>query len=281
MNKKVGFTLIELLVVIAIIAILAAILFPVFAKVREKARQTSCLSNEKQLGLAIQQYTQDYDEMYPSGTSMNWWWGGVVGWAGQLYPYVKSDAAYQCPDDAGGNPGVSYGMNVNLVIGRTSIWSVSKPTPVVLSNFQAPAKTVVLYEVSCTQTVDPSKAPGTVDNSPFGNGENSWTGGPPGLAMGHNWNTDYATGLFGNISAPGAYGLNQNGTYLAPTGRHSGGSNYLLGDGHTKWFPASSVSAGDDNNNPGDAGGTGGNPNAANTQYSGTGGLPAATFSFD
>src|ERR1700760_4371273 len=63
--RPLGFTLIELLVVIAIIAILAAILFPVFAKVREKARQTSCLSNEKQLGLAFQQYTQDYDEKYP------------------------------------------------------------------------------------------------------------------------------------------------------------------------------------------------------------------------
>jgi len=64
-TTKRGFTLIELLVVIAIIAILAAILFPVFAKVREKARQTSCLSNEKQLGLAITQYVQDYDEKLP------------------------------------------------------------------------------------------------------------------------------------------------------------------------------------------------------------------------
>src|SRR3984893_11508515 len=64
-NKSNGFTLIELLVVIAIIAILAAILFPVFAKVREKARQSSCASNEKQLGLAFAQYTQDYDEKLP------------------------------------------------------------------------------------------------------------------------------------------------------------------------------------------------------------------------
>ncbi len=65
MKKKQGFTLIELLVVIAIIAILAAILFPVFAQAREKARQTTCASNEKQMGLAILQYQQDYDEMFP------------------------------------------------------------------------------------------------------------------------------------------------------------------------------------------------------------------------
>src|SRR5258707_9076849 len=66
-RTRAGFTLIELLVVIAIIAILAAILFPVFSKVREKARQTTCLSNEKQLGLGITQYLQDNDEMYPFG----------------------------------------------------------------------------------------------------------------------------------------------------------------------------------------------------------------------
>ena len=85
-----GFTLIELLVVIAIIAILAAILFPVFAKAREKARQTSCASNEKQLGLALIQYVQDYDEFYPRS----------YDWAFETYSYVKSVGAYKCPDDS-------------------------------------------------------------------------------------------------------------------------------------------------------------------------------------
>ena len=77
-HKRAGFTLIELLVVIAIIAILAAILFPVFAKAREKARQIACASNMKQIGLGIIQYTQDNDETFPSGV-----WSGS-GWAGAI-----------------------------------------------------------------------------------------------------------------------------------------------------------------------------------------------------
>src|ERR1700761_7609882 len=100
-SRRQAFTLIELLVVIAIICILAAILFPVFARAREKARQTACASNMKQLGLAVRQYTSDYDERYPTGnyydTIHSWYWG--LGWAGELYPYVKSQNVFTCPDD--------------------------------------------------------------------------------------------------------------------------------------------------------------------------------------
>ena len=114
--QKRGFTLIELLVVIAIIAILAAILFPVFQKVRENARKTACLSNEKQIGLAMIQYSQDYDEQLVSA-----WNGqgnngpGNAGyqasdstpgntrykWMDMIYPYVKSTQVFHCPDDSG------------------------------------------------------------------------------------------------------------------------------------------------------------------------------------
>lgn len=96
MKARRGFTLIELLVVIAIIAILAAILFPVFARAREAARATSCKSNIKQLGLAFAQYVQDYDETWPRDTV-----GGAnnAGWADALQPYIKNQGIYQCPSE--------------------------------------------------------------------------------------------------------------------------------------------------------------------------------------
>ena len=92
-----GFTRIELLVVIAIIAILAAILFPVFARAREKARQTSCLSNVKQLMLAVQQYAQDYDERMPRH-------GNNPDWTEQIYPYVKNVQVFNCPSSSTAGP---------------------------------------------------------------------------------------------------------------------------------------------------------------------------------
>lgn len=100
-GRRSAFTLIELLVVIAIIAILAAILFPVFAQAREKARQSSCMSNLKQLGTAVMMYTQDTDETYPI---VKWWgdynWGtGKDGWVWGVMPYVKNINVFGCPSD--------------------------------------------------------------------------------------------------------------------------------------------------------------------------------------
>ena len=110
MNAKSGFTLIELLVVIAIIAILAAILFPVFAQAREKARQSTCLSNEKQIGLAILSYAQDADETivqneYLYKTNGNGA-AGVAGaydnvkWMDAVQPYVKTSSIFNCASEA-------------------------------------------------------------------------------------------------------------------------------------------------------------------------------------
>src|SRR5690606_36200012 len=112
-----GFTLIELLVVIAIIAILAAILFPVFARARENARRTSCLSNVKQIGLGVMQYVQDYDEMYPRAVQKNEQDSGLSNvsisdvsfsgdrawlWYAMIYPYTKSSQVFRCPSSGGG-----------------------------------------------------------------------------------------------------------------------------------------------------------------------------------
>jgi prepilin-type N-terminal cleavage/methylation domain-containing protein/prepilin-type processing-associated H-X9-DG protein len=116
-----GFTLIELLVVIAIIAILAAILFPVFAQARAKARGVSCLSNVKQLGSAFHMYTQDYDETcpsmwggsgacQPSGQNCSWeWWYG-------LHPYIKNITMLYCPERSDGGPGSynAYGRALGM-----------------------------------------------------------------------------------------------------------------------------------------------------------------------
>lgn len=135
---KKGFTLIELLVVIAIIAILAAILFPVFGRARENARRSSCQSNIKQIGLGFKQYIQDYDEKYPIAIASSdaTFSSGATGsgtddkgWAESLQPYMKSTQIFQCPSEvnppvtpsgtntAGGStPGYSdYWSNANIV----------------------------------------------------------------------------------------------------------------------------------------------------------------------
>ena len=146
-RKRAAFTLIELLVVIAIIAILAAILFPVFAQAREKARQTACLSNQKQIGNALLMYLQDYDEALPAPD-----WGAVPGytgpersafawqpgrgatgpgpnapcWADVFQPYVKSTDVFKCPDDDSGNGTVNNVVGGPLLIGKPLSYALNQ-----------------------------------------------------------------------------------------------------------------------------------------------------------
>jgi prepilin-type N-terminal cleavage/methylation domain-containing protein len=120
LHFKRAFTLIELLVVIAIIAILAAILFPVFARARENARRASCMSNLKQIGLGFMMYAQDYDENYPSSfyytdevTDPNWGASGgqnYMFWMQMVYPYVKSNQIFFCPS---GNSAQAHAISGN------------------------------------------------------------------------------------------------------------------------------------------------------------------------
>ena len=153
MGRRRAFTLIELLVVIAIIAILAAILFPVFAKAREKARQSSCSSNVKQLTLGILQYSQDYDEgMGNLGMC------GITGgfyWTDMISPYVKNIQIYRCPsattaDRAGINVtgGSNYGFN---------IWNYRKNGWYQIAKTPLPATTILIADrdLGCVRILAP------------------------------------------------------------------------------------------------------------------------------
>jgi len=204
-HRRQAFTLIELLVVIAIIGIIAAILFPVFAKAREKARQIVCVSNLKQLGLAISMYVEDNDEVLPNVTG--WFPGdGLTScWVyytnydtppgstnfdvtkGSIYPYVKNKGVYICPDDFNGNRnGLSYAMN-------DCVENVPNPflgldTGKGIASFEAPSSILLLGEEGA---------------------ENGWASTNDG-GLGH------ATDSF--------------------TGRHNDGSSLLFLDYHAKWF---------------------------------------------
>lgn len=206
-ESRQGFTLIELLVVIAIIAILASILFPVFARARENARKSSCQSNLKQIGLGFMQYTQDYDEQFPhsaqdSDPVLGGWVPGGGGATyprpalvsqGVLQPYVKSVQIFICPSDTNGQKnGVSYSMNMRA--------SQAK-----LSEMETPALTMLLLDEGET-----------------------WNDG--------NFNSSRCATVSGSGYAPG---LDQ------PSYLHLDGFNALFTDGHVKWRKPTSLTPAD------------------------------------
>jgi len=203
-----GFTLIELLVVIAIIAILAAILFPVFARARENARRTSCLSNLKQIGLGWMQYVQDYDEKLPGYGA-----GGSTQYPGGIFevmqPYLKSVQIFQCPSDSTGprpagaiSPSGYSDYVVNLWLayngshGAGSLAAIDSPSLVVLFNDYS---------------------------SQTGRGWFTGTQGKNCVSSGSECDPEIVTLSTG-------YGL-----------RHLDGINYAFSDGHVKWQKSQQV----------------------------------------
>jgi len=199
-----AFTLIELLVVIAIIAILAAILFPVFAKAREKARQTACLSNTKQMALALVQYAQDYDETLvprvirlPDGT----YWE-AMSWRRNLFPYVKSADVFRCPSNPLGDRIGRDSTDANLIL--AGVAPAGAPRFPLSYNANGQDATLAPMQrsdqpnlLTLPQLVRPAEliliAEGTVDASELhlGRLQNDVTGGQKQLFAGHSGFTNY------------------------------------------------------------------------------------------
>lgn len=211
-----GFTLIELLVVIAIIAILAAILFPVFAKARENARKSSCASNMKQLGLAGMQYLQDYDERYfavyddGSGTRRIW--------ADKIEPYVKNREVFLCPSLP--NPGnintslqqTRYQMNMHPgVAGCPGLFNEGWNNCPKMAAFAAPSETVLFVEGWSTW---------------YQHYCNRHVGGNTGVRTDTTNGTVYINGQLNERTWP----------------YHSEGLNVVFCDGHVKWEKITNLS---------------------------------------
>ena len=250
-KRNAGFTLIELLVVIAIIAILAAILFPVFAKAREKARQTNCLSNMKQIATGLMSYTSDYDEMLPlcytylNGTGGS---GGYNHWSGATRPYVMSDQLFVCPTDK------------NKGLAPTNSFDLQAPKISYIANEVVMGRPRAHYQaVSLAQIEEPSSLImlGEITDYSYAIGGSS---GPSGVAYkSHRPANVFTASCTNNDSGPAGPPYTQasmsecqaafnqaaaltdmlaegptHAIYLSPD-RHNGGSNYAYCDGHAKW----------------------------------------------
>jgi len=230
LKKKQAFTLIELLVVIAIIAILAAILFPVFARARENARRASCQSNLKQMSMGALQYKQDYDErmlplyVYPQTSSGAAWY-----WPQLMIPYIKSAQIFQCPSFsnqstlAASTVSTSSSPNPTEPYGRETAYGMN-PLVGFLTDSQLthPAETLVLADTTL----------GTVANISLGHTPNA-TAGTGTDYPGRGWFSVF----FDCVTAPvpvGSYRVWNGFEPAGPAARHLSMANVAFADGHVK-----------------------------------------------
>jgi len=249
-----GFTLIELLVVIAIIAILAAILFPVFAQAREKARAISCLSNIKQVDLAFQMYLQDYDEEMVLGNDPQYWWPSL------LQPYIKTWNIYRCPDMSdpydiwGSGPLDWYGnwqafasVGYNYLVLSHFGGDCSNSTGHALASVSQPAGTIAFTDSSAGTGVANTFEP-TGGLAIYGNPQMGFTevNAPAEYAIGYPnccqcvwW--DGVKGGWDWSVAP----TNPTPDFVGFSGpRHEGGMNIGWVDGHVKFLHLQQLFAG-------------------------------------
>lgn len=222
-----AFTLIELLVVIAIIAILAAILFPVFGRARENARRSSCQSNLKQIGLAVEQYKNDYDSRYPGFGQP-----GNNGWAQNVQPYLKSAQIFQCPSESTGPPAGNLTGDALFLDQKFSDYfynaSLTDYSPADANFGRAEA-----------QLEQPTVTILAGDNS-------TWTAGNilPYYADGGNNGFACDQNLGAVMANDPAYPGGNCGypAFTRSAGkRHLEGANYAFCDGHAKWYRATSI----------------------------------------
>ncbi len=234
-QRKTAFTLIELLVVIAIIAILAAILFPVFARARENARRSSCTSNMKQMGLGALQYIQDYDESYPPVSVNNGFPASAYSpsfpfaWSDALQPYIKSTQVYQCPSDefeAGTFPFGYTDYFYNGLLSRANQSIVSESS-----------RTILFGESNGTSTGPLAKSARVALNGCQSPNTSSYPALP---ACGPSSFVSNLTNSGGTPPTPPAVGPSTGGTTIdtANVIRHLEGGNWAFADGHVKWYRA-------------------------------------------
>ena len=279
-----GFTLIELLVVIAIISILAAILFPVFAKVREKARQTSCVSNEKQIALADLQYMGDNDDrepmvdyfVYPAGQPKQ-----LVTWTIVLQPYTKSWSVFRCPSDSSvlakkftrfqgdtisfSDPGYLQAVNSSYAMNADYMNPEPLCDPHTKTSYSDPASEAGLghqgIPIQEGQMESPSQTVFAVDAKPlFFDAETAWmyrywVDAPaswlaPVACSSWNWGatSGWDQAATPGVNAPGSFGVPGDEPGNTNTDRvslrHTGGTNVIFCDGHVKWLTPGNLAAG-------------------------------------